>query len=588
MKKLLLSAALIAASFASTAQVGVGTTNPKAALDVTSDTNGILLPRMTQAEIDLIATPEEGLILYNKDIQSLQVYVTNEDGTKNWATIGGRNFEVVNSGDNQKNGVTTGGDNNESARLSLRKHGGTAEAKTVPIIGSIIGAVDMSAYNGTEFAGSIAVAGFSDGPVFNNKVPGRLRLQTTSSVSEENLPTNWITLNSKGNVGMGINEPDPSAKLEVVSTTGGFLPPRMTRVQMGAIQNPAAGLMVYCTDCSPASIQVSNGSGFAAITDASGISNPLAGGDINFSSNIQGATLTFVESYSANGAGAKTASVYKWLRADDKAGTNVADISGGTAQTYDLVAGDAGKWIAVELTVTATNGQTATITSSYIPGQITLDGKVYGATRGVVDVDGNGVGDNIWLDRNIGATQVATSATDAAAFGGYFQFGRTADGHEFATASELYNGEVDGFATTIAANSGTWDAKFIVGGGTWVTDTSLLADVWLGTGGVNTPCPSGTKVPSQEEIAAEIVSITTDDGVEDTTEIFNSPLKLVTQGIRGRGAGAPVQQTNNAFYWTSRAISSALNAFPYEIYPTSNRIYFENSASGISVRCMVD
>jgi hypothetical protein len=42
--------------------------------------------------------------------------------------------------------------------------------------------------------------------------------------------------------------PVASAALEVVSTTRGFLPPRMTNVQRAAITAPAVGLMVYCTD----------------------------------------------------------------------------------------------------------------------------------------------------------------------------------------------------------------------------------------------------------------------------------------------------------------------------------------------------
>ena len=44
---------------------------------------------------------------------------------------------------------------------------------------------------------------------------------------------------------------DESAMLEVKSTEKGFLPPRMTEAQMNAINNPAEGLIVYCTDCNP-------------------------------------------------------------------------------------------------------------------------------------------------------------------------------------------------------------------------------------------------------------------------------------------------------------------------------------------------
>jgi hypothetical protein len=41
---------------------------------------------------------------------------------------------------------------------------------------------------------------------------------------------------------------DDSAMLEVLSTTQGFLPPRMTNAQRLLIATPAVGLMVYCTD----------------------------------------------------------------------------------------------------------------------------------------------------------------------------------------------------------------------------------------------------------------------------------------------------------------------------------------------------
>lgn len=48
-----------------------------------------------------------------------------------------------------------------------------------------------------------------------------------------------------GVAGPGI---DPSAIVELDSTTSGFLPPRMTTTQMNAISTPAEGLMIYATD----------------------------------------------------------------------------------------------------------------------------------------------------------------------------------------------------------------------------------------------------------------------------------------------------------------------------------------------------
>ena len=86
MKKLLLCAAFIAASFTGIAQVGVGTTNPNAsaALEVKSITKGFLPPRMTTADRDLIntGTPAEGLTIYNTDTKCLELY----NGT-NWISV---------------------------------------------------------------------------------------------------------------------------------------------------------------------------------------------------------------------------------------------------------------------------------------------------------------------------------------------------------------------------------------------------------------------------------------------------------------------------------------------------------------------
>ena len=58
-----------------------------------------------------------------------------------------------------------------------------------------------------------------------------------------------ISLTTYAQVGVGTATPHASAALDVTSTTKGLLPPRMTQTQRNAISTPAAGLMVYCTDC---------------------------------------------------------------------------------------------------------------------------------------------------------------------------------------------------------------------------------------------------------------------------------------------------------------------------------------------------
>ena len=58
-----------------------------------------------------------------------------------------------------------------------------------------------------------------------------------------------IAVRDDNAVGFGTNSPAASAKVEISSTTQGFLPPRMTTTQRDAISSPAAGLTLYCTDC---------------------------------------------------------------------------------------------------------------------------------------------------------------------------------------------------------------------------------------------------------------------------------------------------------------------------------------------------
>jgi hypothetical protein len=58
-------------------------------------------------------------------------------------------------------------------------------------------------------------------------------------------PVEHVRIDSGGNV--GIHTVSPSAPLEVASTTGGVIMPRMTTTQMNAIISPTNGEMIYNT-----------------------------------------------------------------------------------------------------------------------------------------------------------------------------------------------------------------------------------------------------------------------------------------------------------------------------------------------------
>ena len=79
---------------------------------------------------------------------------------------------------------------------------------------------------------------------------------------------------------------------------------------------------------------------------------------------------------------------------------------------------------------------------------LTLDGLTYG----VIASPSTG---RLWLDRNLGATQVATSSTDTASYGDYYQFGRVTDGHEKSgsTTTAILSGDVVNVGSAFIRNA---------------------------------------------------------------------------------------------------------------------------------------
>ena len=83
----------------------------------------------------------------------------------------------------------------------------------------------------------------------------------------KNFITFWLILTwvmivreSLAQVGIGTTLPDSSAALDITSTTKGFLPPRMTFTQRNNVEDPVAGLMVWCSNCGlNGEMQVFNG-----------------------------------------------------------------------------------------------------------------------------------------------------------------------------------------------------------------------------------------------------------------------------------------------------------------------------------------
>ncbi len=185
----------------------------------------------------------------------------------------------------------------------------------------------------------------------------------------------------------------------------------------------------------------------------------------------------------------------------------------------------------------------------------------------------------IWMDRNLGASVVATSPTDAAAYGSYYQWGRFADGHQNPAASTTYT-----IATTPAPNAGnSWDGKFIlepygIYPRDWVNPQNNT--LWQGVNGTNNPCPSGFRIPTYAEWEAERASWSSNNA----TGAFNSPLKLTIGGYRHVANGTIYSAGSYGTYWSTGIYQEKASFMT--IY--TNNAYFINDvrAYGRSVRCI--
>jgi len=268
-------------------------------------------------------------------------------------------------------------------------------------------------------------------------------------------------------VGIGTQTPNSSAVLDITSTTKGFLPPRLTLVQLSTLAqtSPAEGLFVYCTDCNNKGIYVYDGA-------------------------------TFKHSSSA-----------------------------------------------------ATAVTTTTVVAVL------------------------GAGGATWMDRNLGASRVATSQTDSYSYGDLYQWGRFTDGHQSRTSS------------TVNTNSDIDNPPH----GDWITEphnpydwrTPQNDNLWQGVNGINNPCPIGYRLPTETEWITEFQAWSS----QDATGGFNSPLKLSLGGERSSNDGDLINVGNTGYYWTS-TVNNGSWANRLIVSFVANINKYGARGGGASVRCI--
>lgn len=149
--------------FAQAVGIGTATPHPSAMLDVQATGKGLLVPRMTQIEVNAITAPAQGLMIFNTSSNSFQYF----NGTQ-WNNL-------------SHSGIVSGSPN--------------------------------------KIPRFIGLWGLGSGLMTDNL--SGVSINTTNAVA------------------------DPSAILDLASTTKGFLLPRMSSAERAAIVTPAAGLLVY-------------------------------------------------------------------------------------------------------------------------------------------------------------------------------------------------------------------------------------------------------------------------------------------------------------------------------------------------------
>ncbi|MEI7595078.1 MAG: hypothetical protein WCK02_04960 [Bacteroidota bacterium] len=179
----------------------------------------------------------------------------------------------------------------------------------------------------------------------------------------------------------------------------------------------------------------------------------------------------------------------------------------------------------------------------------------------------------IWMDRNLGATQIAISSDNVASFGDLYQWGRRADGHQIkASATTIaLSGDIPGHALFITNGDYPYDWR-----------SGQNANLWQGVNGVNNPCPTGFRIPTESEFEAERLSWNT----QNSAGAFASPLKLTVAGFRSGNSALYYDDRSIGHYWTSTV--NGINSRELSFNSASSGIYDESREDGSSVRCIKD
>ncbi|MDQ0065272.1 hypothetical protein [Chryseobacterium lathyri] len=207
-KNVIILSAMLCASLVFS-QVGINTSNPQQSfhVDGAKDNPATGAPTAAQ-QVNDFAVRNNGFVGVGTSVPASKVDIT-----------------VDNQGGGAANSlVMTGYGNSKGSSLQIRAANGTAAAPTGLVTGDNIGILHFIPRHDGGFSG------------YTSSIYATYKGSGVTSLTNLNFNTSGaprMTIDEFGNVGMGTEA--PQGKLDVVSTTSGFIPPRLTTAQRDAI-----------------------------------------------------------------------------------------------------------------------------------------------------------------------------------------------------------------------------------------------------------------------------------------------------------------------------------------------------------------
>jgi hypothetical protein len=383
--------------------------------------------------------------------------------------------------------------------------------------------------------------------------------------------TQWIV--SSGNlhhngssVGIGTPTPHSSAILDLSSTTKGFALPRMTTAERDAILTPETGLQIVNTTTKCIEVYLDPmwqnlfcgclrpptptlwpfGIGRSPNRLRWGWQNDGSGG------TIQGYKYNTVNDYSTA------------IDVGNNITVTQTGLSCGTTYTIYVWAYGPCMNSATPLVLTASTSSCFSSCGNSVSFTYKGSNVNYGT---VVSASGN-----CFMDRNLGALQVATSTNDSNAYGDLFQWGRPDDGHQTRTSPTT---------TTLSTSDVPGNSNFIVTSAApndWRNPQN--STLWQGPSGINNPCPAGWRIPTLSDWQLENDLFSS----QNLSGAFASPLKITGGGVRNTN-GTISFATSQTRMHSSTATNTQSMGW---IFSTGSNSTQANRAEGLHVRCLRD